>query len=76
VVSVGGLHLASSGASVIAIGMIDAVKRNPGESEQLPQPVVGNLHRSRRRSEPGAGCGKAVDIAVWNVTCPSTLCMT
>ncbi len=21
---------------------------------------------------PGAGCGKAVDIAVWNVTFPST----
>ena len=25
---------------------------------------------------PGAGCGKAVDIAVWNVTCPSTFCIT
>ena len=25
---------------------------------------------------PGAGCGNAVDIAVWNVTCPSTFCIT
>ena len=24
---------------------------------------------------PGAGCGKAVDMAVWNVTLPSTFCM-
>ena len=24
---------------------------------------------------PGAGCGKAVDIAVWNVMLPSTFCM-
>ena len=25
---------------------------------------------------PGAGCGNAVDIAVWNVTFPSTFCIT
>jgi hypothetical protein len=25
---------------------------------------------------PGAGCGKAVDMAVWNVTLPSTFCIT
>src|SRR6266851_5234590 len=25
---------------------------------------------------PGAGCGNAVDIAVWNETWPSTFCMT
>ena len=25
---------------------------------------------------PGAGCGKAVDIAEWNVTFPSTFCIT
>src|SRR5215831_13378438 len=25
---------------------------------------------------PGAGCGNAVDIAVWNVTCPSIFCIT
>jgi hypothetical protein len=24
---------------------------------------------------PGAGCGKAVERAVWNVTAPSTFCM-
>src|ERR1700746_4129478 len=24
---------------------------------------------------PGAGCGNAVDAAVWNVTLPSTFCM-
>src|SRR5579862_9347457 len=25
---------------------------------------------------PGTGCGNAVDIAVWNVTLPSTFCIT
>ena len=25
---------------------------------------------------PGAGCGNAVDIAVWNVTFPSIFCIT
>ena len=25
---------------------------------------------------PGAGCGKAVERAVWNVTLPSTFCIT
>src|ERR1035438_10039313 len=25
---------------------------------------------------PGAGCGNAVDMAVWNVTFPSTFCIT
>ena len=25
---------------------------------------------------PGAGCGNAVDMAVWKVTLPSTFCMT
>src|SRR4029453_19102785 len=27
-------------------------------------------------AEPGAGCGKAVERAVWKVTLPSTFCMT
>jgi hypothetical protein len=27
-------------------------------------------------ADPGTGCGKAVDIAVWNVTFPFDLCIT
>src|SRR5262249_19942209 len=27
-------------------------------------------------ADPGAGCGNAVERAVWNVTLPSTFCMT
>ena len=27
-------------------------------------------------ADPGAGCGNAVDIAVWKVTLPSTFCRT
>jgi len=27
-------------------------------------------------AEPGAGCGNAVERAVWKVTLPSTFCMT
>ena len=27
-------------------------------------------------AEPGAGCGNAVERAVWKVTLPSTFCIT
>jgi len=37
---------------------------------------VGDLHRPGEGAVPGAGCGNAVERAVWKVTLPSTFCIT
>ena len=44
-------------------------------AEHGAQLVVRHLHRPGDGAVPGAGCGKAVERAVWKVTLPSTFCM-
>ena len=56
--------------------VVDVVEGHPGQAEHFLQPIGLHLHRPGRGAAPGAGCGNAVDIAVWNVTCPSTFCIT
>src|SRR3989442_1648781 len=46
--------------------------RHLSDTEQSPRLSLRDLHRPRRGALPGAGCGNAVDIAVWNDTLPST----
>ena len=53
-----------------------------GHIHQVMQKVEGQVTFHTAMSTafpqpaPGAGCGNAVDIAVWRVTCPSTFCIT
>ena len=66
----------SSGMSVIAMGCLtswnDIRERPSSFFNRSASTFIG----PGDGAEPGAGCGKAVDIAVWKVMCPSTFCIT
>ena len=56
---------------------LPAPHRDARDAEQRrairpPERVLGRA----TGAVPGAGCGKAVERAVWNVTLPSTFCMS
>jgi hypothetical protein len=47
-----------------------------GDTAHFAQLIVRHFYWTRRRAVPAADCGKAVERAVWNVTFPSTFCIT
>src|SRR5215470_14536289 len=57
----------SSVASVIAIGWLTSWKDSRVIPRTLRRRSASTLIGPGDGADPGAGCGKAVDIAVWNV---------
>ena len=49
--------------------------RHIGYAKHAAEPLGLHLKRPVAGAVPGAGCGNAVDIAVWKATFPSTFCM-
>ena len=70
-----GLSL-SSGRSVIAIGWFTALNDMRARPSTLRSRSSATFIGPGDGAVPGAGCGNAVDMAVWNVTFPSTFCIT
>ena len=51
------------------------LERDAGDAEHRAQLVGGDVfQRARAGALPGAGCGNAVERAVWKVMFPSTFC--
>ena len=62
---------------MIASGSPLRTKSTRRDAEILAQVAGRHLHRARATARfPGAGCGKAVERAVWKATLPSTFCIT
>src|SRR3954462_2193790 len=66
----------SSGRSVIAIGLLTPWNDRRDRPSTLRRRSSDTVIGPGEGAAPGAGCGNAVDIAVWKVTYPSTFSIT
>src|SRR5437667_5925351 len=65
----------SSGTSVMAIGWWTSWQAIDARPSIFFSRSASTFIGPGDAAVPGAGCGNAVDIAVWNVTFPSTFCI-
>src|SRR5437762_1067899 len=62
--------------SVMARGWVPCLTTSVVIPSMLRSLSSGTFIGPGEGAVPGAGCGKAVERAVWNVTVPSTFCMS
>src|ERR1700722_1994782 len=66
----------SSGASTMASRCSPCLNVTLAAPSMVRSLSAGTFNGPGEGAVPGAGCGKAVERAVWNVTLPSTFCIT
>jgi hypothetical protein len=69
------VQLTASGESVIASARVPRLTSTLVSPSKVRSFSAGTSMGPGDAAVPGAGCGKAVDIAVCNVTLPSTFCI-
>src|SRR5215831_7028880 len=68
-------HALTSSLSVMASGWVPCLTATVVTPSTVRSLSSGTRMGPGAGAVPGAGCGKAVERAVWNVTAPSTFCM-